>query len=225
MFRVEKMPAQIPTELRELLLSVEPVKVGHFKEGGIMDHGMAALLPNRHAVGTAVTCKAPGIDGTIIPLVMGMLRRNDVLVIDRGGDLKHAAWGAGLAYACTVIGVAGVVIDGLLCDVGKLRDLGVPTWSRGVTALTTQRTGQAGEINTTVSCGGVTIEPGDAIAADENGVVVIKPGEIKDVAEKALKVKAGEPITRARLDAGERLSDIRGTVEFIRSKGFTLNMP
>jgi 4-hydroxy-4-methyl-2-oxoglutarate aldolase len=225
MFTVNAMPAQLPPDAIDLLIAVDPVKIGHYKTDGIMDHTMTALFPRRYAVGTAVTVNAPGADGTIIPLAMGMLRRGDFLVIARGGDMKHAAWGGGLAYAAALIGVAGIAIDGLICDINALRDHGVPTWHRGTSALTTQRLGQAGQINTPVSCGGITVNPGDAVAADENGVVVLNPAEIADLAAKAAAAKAGEPRTRRRLDAGEKLSDIRGTLEFIRSRGFRLDMP
>ncbi len=225
MFIVNRMPDQLPPEVTDLLLSAEPVKIGHFKNDGIMDHTMTPLFPRRHAVGTVVTLKMAGADGTMLPLVMGMLRRGDFLVIDRAGDLKHAAWGGGFAYAAAVIGLAGVAIDGLVCDINVLRDHGVPTWHRGVSALTTQRLGQSGEINVPVMCGGVLVQPGDAITADENGLVVMKPPEIDDLVTKATAVKAAEPRTRRRLDAGEKLSDIRGTLEFIRSRGFTLDMP
>jgi regulator of RNase E activity RraA len=225
MFAVNRMPDQLTPEATDLLLGVEPVKIGHFKTGGIMDHQMIPLFPRRHAVGTAVTLRMPGADGTMLPLVMGMLRRGDFLVIDRAGDMRHAAWGAGFAYAARLIGVAGVAIDGLVCDINPLRDLGVPTWHRGVSALTTQRLGEAGEINVPVTCGGITVNPGDAVAADENGIVVMPPAEVADLAAKAAAAKAGEPRTRRRLDAGEKLSDIRGTLEFIRSRGFTLDMP
>jgi regulator of RNase E activity RraA len=225
MFIVNPMPPQLSPALMDLLAGVEPVKIGHFKTDRIMDYGMTALFPRRQAVGTAVTVKTAAADGTIIPLVMGMLRRGDFLVIDRADDMKHAAWGGGLAYAAALIGVAGIAIDGLVCDISTLRDHGVPTWHRGTSALTTQRLGLAGEINTDVVCGGVTVRAGDAIAADENGLVVMAPEEVADVAAKAAAVKAGEPATRRRLDAGERLSDIRGTLAFIRSRGFTLDMP
>lgn len=225
MFTVKPMPASLSPETTDLLLGVDPVKIGHFKTDRIMDCGMQALFPRRHAVGTAVTVHTPGADGTIIPLVMGMVRRGDFLVIDRGGDMKHAAWGAGLAYAALLIGVAGIAIDGLVCDISALRDHGVPTWHRGTSALTTQRLGQAGSINVPVTCGGITVNPGDAIAADENGLVVMAPEEVADLAAKAAAAKAAEPRTRRRLEAGEKLSDIRGTLDFIRSRGFAVDMP
>ncbi|MBM6593105.1 RraA family protein [Microvirga pudoricolor] len=220
MFQVNPMPEQIDADLLALLRQVDAVKIGHFIREGAMDPGMISLLPRAVEVGTAVTVKAPGADGTIIPLAVSRLRPGDFLIIDRDGDTRHAAWGGMLAYAAKVAGAVGVAIDGVACDIAKLREHGLPTWYRGASALTTQRLGEAGELNTRVMCGGVAVDPGDVVVADESGVVVLKRDEAASFAEKALAVVRSEPGTKSRIDAGEKLADMRDTLGFIRSRGF-----
>lgn len=220
MFQVNPMPAPLDKTLLALLRQVDAVKIGHFIDHGAMDPALISLLPRNVAVGCAVTVKAPGADGTIIPLAVSRVRPGDFLVIDRGGDQRHAAWGNMLAYAAKLAGAAGVVIDGVACDIAKLREHGLPTWYRGASALTTQRLGTAGELNTRVTCGGVAVEPGDIVIADESGVIAMKREEAAALAEKALGVIRAEPQTKARIDAGEKLSDMRDTLGFIRSRGF-----
>jgi 4-hydroxy-4-methyl-2-oxoglutarate aldolase len=68
-----------------------------------------------------------------------------------------------------------------------------------------------GEFCTTVSCGGVSVEPGDAILADENGVLVLKPHEIEAAAVRAVGMQTAEKETLGRVAKGERLADINGT--------------
>ena len=220
MFKVNPMPEPLDTGLLELLRQVDAVKIGHFVTEGAMDPALMSLLPRTVVTGNAVTVKAPGADGTIIPLAVSRVRPGDFLIIDRCGDVRHAAWGGMLAYAAKVAGAVGVVIDGVACDIAKLREHGLPTWYRGASALTTQRLGQAGELNTQVTCAGVVVDPGDVVIADESGVIVMKRGEAAAFAEKALAVVRSEPGTKARIDAGEKLSEMRDTLGFIRSRGF-----
>jgi 4-hydroxy-4-methyl-2-oxoglutarate aldolase len=80
-----------------------------------------------------------------------------------------------------------------------------------------------GEFCTTVSCGGVAVEPGDAVLADENGVLVLKPGEIAEAAARAVGMQNAEKESLKRVAAGERLPDINGTnariAEIMRAAG------
>ncbi len=68
-----------------------------------------------------------------------------------------------------------------------------------------------GEFGTPVSCGGVSVNPGDAILADENGVLVMPPADIKEAAERAIQMQQAEKVSLARIAKGERLPDINGT--------------
>jgi len=68
-----------------------------------------------------------------------------------------------------------------------------------------------GEFATPVSCGGVAVVPGDAILADENGVLVMPPADIKEAAERAIGMQQAEKLSLARIAKGERLPDINGT--------------
>ncbi|WP_341992519.1 RraA family protein [Azorhizobium sp. AG788] len=190
---------------------ISPSTIGHVRQSGFMDCGIRALLPERRALGPAFTIRAPGADGAIIAHALGQAARGDVLVIDRCGERVHAAWGGVLAHAARVLGLAGVIIDGLICDPDELRREGVPVWHRGTTALTTRRMGIGGDIGRTVSCGGVPVRPGDIILADESGVLVLPADEALATAATAHAMQAREAVTRARIDAGESMAAIAGT--------------
>lgn len=211
MFVVNDLPPPVDPALLELLVQAEPATIGHFRHVGFMDPAVRALLPHRRIAGTAVTIRCYGSDTTIVHYALGKLRPGDVLVMDRAGDMRHAACGGGVAYAARAAGCAGIIIDGMATDIAELRDYGVPVWARGLSTVTGKRTFQQGEFCVPISCGGVAVEPGDAVLADENGVLVMKPHEITEAANRAIGMQKAEKVTLSRIDKGERMPDINGT--------------
>ena len=216
MFILKELPAQLNTQLVAKLVKAEPATVGHFRNSGFMDPAIRAMQPDVRIAGPAVTVRAPGMDGTIVGYALGQVRRGDVLVIDRAGDHRHAAFGGLVAYACKVAGLAGVIIDGVATDIGEVRKYGVPLWCRGLSAVTTKRIGLAGDFCVPVSCGGVAVHPGDVIIADECGIVVLDRAEAEAAAERAISMQDAETKSRARLDAGEKLPDISGATKVLQ---------
>ncbi len=211
MFVVNALPPPVAPELLELLQRAEPATIGHFRHTGFMDPGIRGLLPDRRIAGTAVTVRCYGADTSIVHYALGQLRPGDVLVMDRAGDMRHAACGGGVAFAARAAGCVGIIIDGMATDIAELRDYGLPVWARGLSTVTGKRQFTQGEFCVPVSCGGVAVEPGDAVLADENGVLVMKAEEIAAAAERAIGMQEAEKKTLARVAAGERMPDINGT--------------
>lgn len=211
MFTVNNLPPQISPDVVALLHQAEPATIGHFRHVGFMDPGIRSLLSGHRIAGTAVTARCFGPDTTIVHYALGKLRPGDVLVIDRAGDTRHAACGGGVAFAAREAGCAGIVIDGMATDMDELREYGLPVWARGLSTVTGKRLFLHGEFGTAVSCGGVSVSPGDAILADENGVLVMPPDDIKEAAERAIGMQQAEKVSLARIAKGERLPDINGT--------------
>ncbi len=216
MFTLNPLPPQLDGKLVETLLRAEPATIGHFRNWGFMDPAIRAMLPNIRIAGPAVTVRAPGIDGTIVGYALGQVRPGDVLVIDRCGDHRHAAFGGLVAYACKTAKLAGVIIDGVATDIGEVRQYNVPLWCRGLSAVTTKRIGLGGEFCVPITCGGVNVNPGDVIIADECGVVVLDPRDAEAAAERAIGMQDAEVRSRARLDAGEKLPDISGATKMLQ---------
>ena len=216
MFTLNSLPPPLEAQLVAKLLKAEPATIGHFRNTGFMDPGIRAMQSDVRIAGPAVTVRAPGMDGTIVGYALGQVRRGDVLVIDRAGDHRHAAFGGPVAYACKVAGLAGVIIDGVATDIGEVRKYDVPLWCRGLSAVTTKRIGLAGEFCVPVSCGGVAVNPGDIIIADECGIVVLDRGEAEAAAERAIGMQDAEVKSRARLDSGEKLPDISGATKVLQ---------
>ena len=211
MYLIHPMPQPISAQDLALLKRAEPATVGHFRTVGFMDSGIRAHVPDRRIVGTAVTVRMPGTDGGILHYAMGCARPGDVLIIDRCGETVTAAFGGAMAYAASQAGVAALIVDGCVTDLGELREHDVPVWSRGPSIVTTRVLGQDGEFCRPVSCGGVPVHPGDAILADENGVLVLPRDQISSAAQQAIAFQEQEKHTLARLRAGEKFPDIVGS--------------
>ena len=223
MYFVHPLPQQIDQEDINVLLKAEPATIGHFLHMGFMDKGVRAVFAAPRVAGTAVTVCCPGPDNAIAHYALGQLRRGDVLVIDRCNDHHHASLGGAFAYAAREIGVAGIVVDGVVTDLEELQRYGVPIWSRGLTAITVKTLGMGGALCRPVSCGGVAVCPGDAILADENGVLVLPRGLIQYAAQKAIGMQQAEKATLQRLDQGQKYPDIIGSGQVVIDNLYDLN--
>ena len=215
MYVLNPLPRQVDRELLDLLVQAEPAVIGHFRYTGFVSPAIRAHFQDRRIAGTAVTLRAPGMDGAMVHYAVGQARPGDVLVIDRCGDEAIATIGGAVAYAARAAGVAGIIVDGLVTDLGELRAYGVPVWSRGTSCVTVKTLGLGGEFCVPVSCGGVGVTPGDAILADENGILVMPAEDIEWSARRALQMMKDEKRTLARIDAGEKYPDIMGSTQVI----------
>lgn len=215
MYHIAPMPAPFDEALRQQLLDCEPATIGHFREAGFVDPAIRSVLAETRIAGTAVTLSLPPSDGTLLNHAMRLVRPGDVLIIDRQGDERHACWGGVMTQVAKCLGVAGVIIDGKATDAATIREQDFSVWSRGVAALTTKLAGVGGAMNAPVSIGGVVVQPGDAILADENGVLVLPRNEVATTAAHAIELQAQEETVLARVAAGECLPDISGATALV----------
>jgi regulator of RNase E activity RraA len=218
MFEIRPMPLQIPDALRDRLLQVETATVGHILHSGFVAPDVRAVLPEKRIAGTAVTVQIPGADSTLLHHALGLVRPGDVLVIDRCGDTRHACWGGVVTQVAKAAGVAAAIIDGPATDFIEIRQHEMPVWCRGPSSLTTKLLGLPSALNVPVTIGGQAVCPGDVVMADESGVVILTAATAQEICEQALAMQAREPVTLARLRAGELLGDISGANELIRGR-------
>ncbi|GGF50288.1 4-hydroxy-4-methyl-2-oxoglutarate aldolase [Aliidongia dinghuensis] len=194
-------------EVLELLAAVETATIGHVRSEGFMAPAMQCLVEGPRIAGRALTVSLPGDDGAALLKAVAEARPGDILVVARPGDDRHACWGAVMTAAAEAAGLAGVVIDGYVTDVGAIRASGLPVWCLGRSPVTTKNRG-GGAVGVPVTCGGVPVHPGDVVLADENGVLVMAPDEAHALAVEALAIQAAEPRIIERVRAGETLAAI-----------------
>lgn len=174
--------------------------LGHFTDFG----AITSLTPIRHPIrllGTALTVRIPHTDGSIIREALKMACPGDVLVIDVSGDHRRACWGEFRAYAALRKQLAGVITNGAITDWAALSQLNLPTYAQTTSPLTTRALESEGEINTPVAIDGVTINPGDLVLGDDDGIFVIPPHRGEALADAAEAKQAQEEEKRHAFQA------------------------
>jgi 4-hydroxy-4-methyl-2-oxoglutarate aldolase len=202
---------RVSDDLIERFRSVPPPTIGHATTRGFMDAGIKPIYRlGEIIVGRAVTAKLTPGDVTYTRPACEALGPGDILVMDVSGERRVAAWGEMTSLAAQVRGAVGVIIDGLCTDLLEISEARMPTWSRGMSALVGRRLDHHGGINVPIQCGGVLVNPGDLIVADDNGIVVIPPAEAEDVYRAARWFEDRSPHQRVWLQHGGSLADLTG---------------
>lgn len=177
--------------------------------------GIRPVTGRIKAVGPAVTVKQVACTLNTYPAsdfcmadVLESVRSGDVLVFDFGGK-EISTWGGLASTAAKMKGLAGTVVDGGCRDVPQSIEIGYPVFSRHITPTTGKTRLKMLEMNCSVQCGGVRVNPGDIIVADQTGVVVV-PGQLADeVLEKALDAEAREDTFFEQLKKGKTFKEMQ----------------
>jgi 4-hydroxy-4-methyl-2-oxoglutarate aldolase len=137
--------------------------------------------------GTAVTVLCWPGDNLMIHAAVEQCRTGDVLVVTTTSPSSDGMFGELFATALQVRGVRGLVTTGGVRDVADLHTMGFPVWSAAVSAQGTVKA-TPGSVNTPIIVGGQLIRPGDAILADDDGVMVVSRHDV-DVALSAAEAR------------------------------------
>jgi len=133
----------------------------------------------------------------------------DVLVIDGGGRAEISAMGGLSTLIAKRYGLAGNIVDCGVRDVGEMKALDYPVWSRGVTPITGKFRFEALEINGPVACGGVSVSPGDLVVADDSGIVFVPQKFIKIVVDRAIEALKKEARLIEAIEEGSSIEEIK----------------
>jgi 4-hydroxy-4-methyl-2-oxoglutarate aldolase len=183
-----------------------PASIGHITHVGFVSPNIRPVFPvGRIIAGRAVTLCLTAGDTSRTREAIASLRPGDVLMIDQRSESAAACWGEMTARDACNHGASGVIIDGLCTDIVEVASIGVPTFSRGIAALVGRRLGLDGGVGQTVQIGGATVNPGDLVVADDNGIVVIGPLRVGEIRAAAELYEALEPKIRAWLGEGRSL--------------------
>jgi regulator of RNase E activity RraA len=160
-----------------------------------------AVHANCTLVGTARTVRLDP-DGLVAPIeTLGRARSGEVIVID-AGDVSEAVWGELLSTYAERNGVVGVVTNGAVRDVSRIRERSFPVFARAHTPRGPSGS-EEDESDVPVTVDGVDIEPGDVLVGDEDGVAVVRRDVLEEAIEAAERVEADERAVRERIERGD----------------------
>lgn len=153
----------------------------------VMDAGIRPLWAAPRISGPAFTVRCPPGDNLMLHAAIYRAGPGSVIVVE-SGDLDHALAGGNVCAVAQRNGIAGFVLDGVIRDIGEIREMGFPVWARGIIPVPGGKAAVLA-MNVPIRCGGVAVTPGDLVVADEEGIVVV-PGAERETALAAAGAKA-----------------------------------
>ncbi|HEX2912003.1 MAG TPA: RraA family protein [Chloroflexia bacterium] len=150
-----------------------------------LDPVIKPLKEEYKIAGRAFTVKMPVGDNSAVLKALREAQPGDILVVDAKGDMYRAIAGDFVVGLAQTLGLGGIVVDGVVRDVVAIKQLNFPVFCRGTTVAASGKFG-TGEINLPISCGGVSVQPGDLIVGDADGVVVVPRASEHEILKKAL---------------------------------------
>ena len=161
--------------------------------------------------GPAFTVHGPGNDNLWLHRALALAQPGDVLVACVSGIHEAGYWGEVMSTMARQRGLAGVVIDACVRDGALLAEIGVPVFARGLCLKGTGKDFEAiGWINAPILIGDVTVHPGDLVAGDGDGLVVIPRARLPAAIAAARQREALETNILARLRNAEATLDVYG---------------
>ena len=206
---------------REKLAQLSQLPTGNIADNntnaprqGVMHSSIKPIDPASHVLGRAVTARCYPGDNLALHQAIYAAKAGDVLVLDCHGYTEAGHFGDIMALACQVRGIAGVVIDGSCRDSQDIKAMGFPVFVKAFNPSGTVKK-SLGEVNVPVLCGGVLVRPGDIVAGDCDGVVVVPSEDEDKVFARALAKFEKEQHIVDQLKAGKTTLEIYGFTELI----------
>ena len=176
---------------------------------GALPSAIKPVQPQMKLCGPAITVHSPGGDNLWLHRALYVAQPGDVLVVYASGVYEYGYWGEIMSAAAKARHLGGLVIDACVRDGAILGDFGFPVFSRGLCIRGTGKDlGARGWINHPVLIGDITVQPGDLVVGDADGVVVLPRERAEALAQAALERERKEATILERIAAGERTLEV-----------------
>jgi RraA family protein len=204
-FRIRRDIDRVPDDVVERFRAIDVALVSDLMNRlYTLNSGLHPIVPPSGGmlIGTACTVKVFPGDNLMVHASLDVARPGDVVMVDTAGSTINAVLGDMVTNKAKARGIRGFIVDGLVRDVAGMLEAGVPVWARGVTPRGPLHRGP-GELNFPISCGGVSVSPGDLVMANADGVVVVPRENAKELLQRAETKKLKERDYVAAVKRGE----------------------
>jgi regulator of RNase E activity RraA/2-keto-4-pentenoate hydratase/2-oxohepta-3-ene-1,7-dioic acid hydratase in catechol pathway len=210
-------PQEILNGLREVSTATLAAQLRKRGLNTLTLDGLRAIHPEQKMAGYARTVRylplREDLSGAQGPMnaqkrAIEDIRPGEILVIEARGEVTAGTIGDILALRAQVRGAAGIVTDGAIRDAQALSGLQLPVYHAAVHPAVLGRRHVPWETGVTVACAGATIQPGDILVGDADGVVVLPPKIAADVLADAREQERQEQFIAERVAAGESIDGL-----------------
>lgn len=219
---IVKSPPRPDAELVDRFKRIHPSELGHVIEYGFMDADIRPVASKScYIVGPALTVRITPTDSAMVYKALDLAQPGDIIVIDNQGERRHSCWGEVTTLNSLQKKLTGAIVDGPVTDSTRIKELEFPVFSRSSSNLTTKLIGFRGDINIPVQCGNVTVNPGDIVCGNEDGVVVVPLNQADSLIKLAEQAEDKEAVRQERIAAGDSFMEIMGIQQYLDKMDIT----